>query len=235
MDRWSWGVIRSGANAGSVGSDASAVCSSAVRRPRSRADSRYAPMVLAAASGSSPAAAWTRLRAKAGGSDSLLGQEAAHFELRVDAFLEPAEHLQNEPLAENDGVVALLGHGQGSLEPYGLGPSQANEGTCRGTDQRALAACGAPPPRDRPEHRLGKGRRPQGVVQQAAPFLARRDSAGLLLDADPGDRGMRPPFEDVRRLGLVRVSERQLVRVRVARGFARSRAARSRDALSGCR
>src|SRR5438067_10355980 len=57
----------------------------------------------------------------------LLGEEPADLELGVHPFLEAAEHLQHQALAEDHRVVALLGHRQLCLEAYGLGPTQAGE------------------------------------------------------------------------------------------------------------
>ena len=40
--------------------------------------------------------------------ETVLGQEAQHLELRVDARLEPAEHLEDQLLVEDDRAVRLL-------------------------------------------------------------------------------------------------------------------------------
>ena len=46
------------------------------------------------------------------GEGRLLGQEPSDLELWVDAFLEPPEDLQHQPLSEDHRVVALLGDRQ---------------------------------------------------------------------------------------------------------------------------
>src|SRR5207245_5510257 len=66
----------------------------------------------------------------------LLREKAAHLELGVHAFFEPAEDLQHQPLAEDDRVVALLGHRELRLQANRFRAAQTSESLGGRADQR---------------------------------------------------------------------------------------------------
>ena len=133
----------------------------------------------------------------------VLGEEAADFELGIHPFLEAPEHLQHQPLAEDHGVVALLGRRQGGLELDRLRSPQAQERARGGSDQRPGRSRRAPPTSDRRQEGLGKAGWPQSIVQEPTLILAIR--------TQPADRRMRPSLQDLRRLRWLGVGDRQQV------------------------
>src|SRR4029077_19631088 len=107
----------------------------------------------------------------------LLSQKPAHLELGVDAFLEPAEHLEDETLAEDDRVVALLGHRQRRLETNRLRSPEAQKRPRRRADQHATSAGGPPPPPRPPTPRPPSPRRRLAIAPSTASAKAGGPSA----------------------------------------------------------
>ena len=94
------------------------------------------------------------------------------------------------------------------FQALGLRAAKSGENIRGGADQRPGATRGAAPPGDGAQDRLGEIRRRQRVIEEAASLFA--------LVLDPGDRGERPAFEDVRRLRGVGVGHREHVGVGIA-------------------
>ena len=99
--------------------------------------------------------------------DGTVGQEPADLELRVDALLEAAEQLQDQPVAEGHRGVALIAPAELRLE-RALATEPRESFGARPDETAALAARHAPT-LDHLEERDGQRRVPEPVHQQPRP------------------------------------------------------------------
>ena len=93
--------------------------------------------------------------------DRAIGQEATHFELRVDPLLEATEQLQDEPVAERHRGVALIAPAELRLERFVS--SEPHEPFGPGPDEAAALAARDPPPFDHLQERARQRRVPEAV------------------------------------------------------------------------
>ena len=103
-----------------------------------------------------------------------LGEEAPHFEVRIDALRETPEHLEHQPLAVDHRGVALLGPHHLGREGNVLGSAELAEDP--GPDRQEFAR-GAPqraPPPDGLEERRAQLRILQSVEEKAGLGARRR-------------------------------------------------------------
>ena len=95
------------------------------------------------------------------------GQEPPDLEIRVDAVLECAVELEDDPVAERDGAVALLRSDRDGRE-RAVPAAGGLERPVRGAAQLAPAALVAPPLADRVEQDRHEVRVERGIDEHAA-------------------------------------------------------------------
>ena len=76
----------------------------------------------------------------------LLGQVAADLQVRVDAFLDPAKHLEDIRLAVHDGPVVALAPPQREGKPVGVNRAVSDRGLASKRCRLDLAVFHAPQP-----------------------------------------------------------------------------------------